>query len=126
MVFNSATGTFDAQGLKPGRYRLAETKAPAGFSLLTAPIDFVIATDPQSGTATIDLDTEAELVAQQVQNAKAPNSWNLTKKDAILTLANVRQGDLPKTGGIGVGVTTALGLLIAAAGALMANNRRRV
>lgn len=127
MVFNSATGTFDATELKPGRYRLAETKAPAGFSLLTAPIDFTIATDAQSGTATIVFDAdEAGLVAQQVENGKAPNSWNLTKKDAILTLANVHQGDLPKTGGRGVGVTTALGLLIAAAGALMANSRRRV
>ena len=127
MVFNSATGTFDATELKPGRYRLAETKAPAGFSLLTAPIDFAIATDAQSGTATIVFDAdEAGLVAKQVENGKAPNSWNLTKKDAILTLANVHQGDLPKTGGRGVGVTTTLGLLIAAAGALMANNRRRV
>lgn len=42
----------------------------------------------------------------------------------ILTLANVRQGNLPKTGGAGLQLPILLGGVLIAAGALM--GRRRV
>ena len=97
--------------------------------MLTRPIDIIV-TAPASAEASAKITfrnpSGVEVIAKSVDQTKAPKEWKLTNQDAVLTLANVLQGDLPKTGGRGVGVTTALGLLIAAAGALMANSRRRV
>ncbi|MFB8188121.1 SpaA isopeptide-forming pilin-related protein [Microbacterium sp. NPDC055988] len=42
-------GEFALAGLEPGRYRLAETKAPAGYQLLQNPIDIVVNTDVAYG-----------------------------------------------------------------------------
>ncbi len=103
--YNEERGTFGSPELEPGKYRLYERQAPEGFSLLTRPIDFSVGIVGNSGSAQVALRfADASVVARQIDLSKAPSSWGLTDRDAILTLANVRQGNLPKTGGYGLQV----------------------
>ena len=120
LTYNKDRGTFDSSGLTPGKYRLREVKAPAGYSLLVKPIDFVVSV--QNGVATITPDDAASVVSKWVE--QAPKEWNLSSLDAVLAVANVRQGDLPKTGGAGLQLPILLGGALIAAGALV--GRRKV
>lgn len=120
--YNSDTGTFDFLNLKPGKYRLYEAQAPAGYSLLVEPIEFTVTmNDDKAG---IELDQRASVVARSFDHTKAPNTWKLTSQDAVLTVANVLQGNLPKTGGKGLQLPILLGGALIAAGALV--GRRRI
>lgn len=93
-------------------YLLVETRAPQGFSLLAEPVKFRIV--KVDGRATVEF-TESTIVAEAGKGERSL---------AVMTVADVRRGDLPKTGGVGVGVPMLTGLLIVAAGIFTA--RRRV
>ena len=126
LIYDSAQRVFSSAELEVGRYRLTETKAPidsgTAYSLLVKPIEFAVSV--KDGFAQIDLSNEAAVVAAQVENGSAPSNWQVAPTDAILAVANVRQGNLPKTGGVGVQLPILLGGALIAAGALM--GRRKV
>ena len=130
LTLNQETGTFSSEELKPGHYRLVETKAPESYSLLTKPIDFRVSVSGQGKDVKADItfdDPEGiELIAQEVDYSKAPSQWNLSSKDVVMTVANVFQGDLPKTGGVGLWVPTLVGLTIIGLGVLLATRRRQL
>lgn len=63
-------------------------------------------------------------MAKQVSGSDLPANWKLSASDAVITVANVRQGNLPKTGGVGIQLPILLGGALTAAGALM--GRRKV
>ena len=119
------TYTLDAV-LEPGKeYDLVEVKAPTQddgvvYSLLTAPVRFR-GTVQDQGVA-----VEYESDGKWVSDISTQGVWSVVsdKKTAYLEVANVRQGDLPKTGGAGLQLPILLGGALIAAGALV--GRRRV
>ena len=94
------------------KYWLVETKAPANFSLLVEPVALVIRRDT-TGSARVELLENATVARSE------PGEFNL----AVLSVLNVRQGELPKTGGAGVGVVALVGLVIVGAGVATARRR---
>ncbi|OHR24109.1 LPXTG cell wall anchor domain-containing protein [Corynebacterium sp. HMSC034A01] len=120
------TGTYTLETvLEPGKeYDLVEVKAPTQdgvvYSLLTAPVRFRGSIQDQ-GVA-----VEYQSNGKWVSDISTQGVWNVVsdKQTAYLEVANVRQGNMPKTGGAGVQLPILLGGTLIAAGALM--GRRKV
>lgn len=110
-------------------YELVEVQSPTmdgvTYSLLAAPIRF-------RGTVTDGtVNIEYKVGESWVNDLSAQGVWNIepassesNKTIAHLEIANVRQGDLPKTGGAGLQLPILLGGALIAAGALV--GRRKV
>lgn len=96
-----------------GTFFLVETKAPNGLNLLPHPVKFEIAMDQETKQYTISAGTSNGLITADG-----------TGKAMILTVADTKSGELPKTGGNGVAWWAAGGIAIAAAGALLMYRRR--
>lgn len=114
-MYVNENGTLNLYGLEPGTYYLQETATQTGYTKLAQPVAIVInqpadpATDP---TATVD-GTAATVTDGVVQ-------LQVTNTKTILGFA------LPKTGGEGTLLVTALGLgLLAAAVVLLALYRKK-
>lgn len=101
--------------LEPGGYVLVERKAPAGYALLPRPIRFDL-TQSSEGVA-IQVETGADFVVGK--------GFESATSTAFLKVANVLQGELPKTGGIGVYWTTLLSFFLMALGGSLAVRRTR-
>lgn len=111
--------------LEPGKeYDLVEVKAPSQdgvvYSLLTAPVRFR-GTVQDQGVA-----VEYESDGKWVSDISTQGVWSVVsdKQTAYLEVANVRQGNMPKTGGAGLQLPILFGGVLIAAGALM--GRRKV
>ncbi|WP_019175970.1 SpaA isopeptide-forming pilin-related protein [Brevibacterium ravenspurgense] len=96
-----------------GTFFLVETKAPNGLNLLPHPVKFEIAMDQNTEKYTISAGTSNGLI-----------TTSGTGEAMILTVADTKSGELPKTGGNGVAWWAAGGMAIAAAGALLMYRRR--
>ncbi|OFT95830.1 fimbrial assembly protein [Brevibacterium sp. HMSC22B09] len=96
-----------------GTFFLVETKAPKGLNLLPHPVKFEIAMDQNTKKYTISAGTSNGLITTRG-----------TGEAMILTVADTKSGELPKTGGNGVAWWAAGGMAIAAAGALIMYRRR--
>ena len=98
--------------LKTGIYKLTETTAPKGYSLLGSSIYFKVAT----GNVT--------LVDENGNPAQASNMWSLENK--VLTIKNAKLYSLPESGGPGTyGFTISGVAILATALLLFINNKRR-
>lgn len=99
------------------QYQLVETEAPVGYELLPTPVTFTIArqTDGSYKLQILDSGTVSNVVA-----IDAPGDPNLR----LLKVTDVRRGELPHTGGVGVHFPVLIGGALIAAGALM--SRRKV
>ncbi|MCQ4608394.1 LPXTG cell wall anchor domain-containing protein [Corynebacterium sp. CCUG 60159] len=115
--------------LELGRtYVLTETKAPkaadgAQYSLLAQPVTLRFVSTQQGLVPEFQGPNGTWLRGQPALPIVSA-SVDKDKTNMILTLANVRQGNLPKTGGAGLQLPIVLGGVLIAAGALM--GRRRV
>lgn len=117
------------------RYSLVETKAPTwerkdgtevSYNLLVEPIDFVLNWNADEGRAEIrfydgDLLTNSAPLAGIWTDSSCAAATGA--KDVCIQVANVRVGDLPKTGGNGVFASILAGLLILLGGAYAARRR---
>ena len=127
---NEPAGTYTTDKvLEPGRtYVLTETKAPkaadgAQYSLLAQPVTLRFVSTQQGLVPEFQGPNGTWLRGQPALPIVSA-SVDKDKNNMILTLANVRQGNLPKTGGAGLQLPILLGGVLIAAGALM--GRRRV
>ena len=115
--------------LEPGRtYVLTETKAPQTvdgeqYALLVQPVTLRFVSTQQGLVAEFQ-GPNGDWLRGQPTLPVVSASVDKDKTNMILTLANVRQGNLPKTGGMGVQLPILLGGVLIAAGALV--GRRRV
>ncbi|MDK8824112.1 LPXTG cell wall anchor domain-containing protein [Corynebacterium coyleae] len=124
---NSQTYKTEAK-LRTGKsYFLVETQAPTKdgqqYSLLVAPVEFQIVSSDNGYVVQIrdGENWKSELVGAGLWTER-PDRFDAAT--GYLQVANVRQGDLPKTGGAGLQLPILLGGALIAAGALM--GRRKV
>lgn len=102
----------ELNNLKAGIYKLTETTAPKGYSLLGSSIYFKVAT----GNVT--------LVDENGNLAQDSNMWSLENK--VLTIKNAKLYSLPESGGPGTyGFTISGVAILATALLLFINNKRR-
>ena len=105
-------------GLAPGEYQVVETKAPSGYSLLTAPIKFRVNAAESDERLTFDAANSAGYV-RVVSELSADN-------DLVIAVGDVRQGNLPATGGVGIQLPILLGGALIATGAMLGRRKAAV
>ena len=104
----------ELNNLKTGIYKLTETTAPKGYSLLGSSIYFKVAT----GNVT--------LVDENGNPAQDSNMWSLNTENKVLTIKNTKLYSLPNSGGPGTyGFTISGVAILATALLLFINNKRR-
>lgn len=108
------TSEIELNNLKAGIYKLTETTAPKGYSLLGSSIYFKVAT----GNVT--------LVDENGNPAQDSNMWSLNTENKVLTIKNTKLYSLPNSGGPGTyGFTISGVAILATALLLFINNKRR-
>lgn len=116
-VTTDDNGKIYIRGLKPGTYKLTETKTKDGYVLLKNPVVIVITQkDVATGEAT------ATVGGKEV--TMTADNGSLTAK-VPLTVVNSKGFDLPATGGRGIALFTIAGIaIVAAAGSLLFMRKR--
>lgn len=107
------------RGLKPGTYKLTETKTNAGYVLLKDPVVIEIKDDNATGDATADVGSKpVTMQADQINKTSAT-------AEVPLTVVNSKGFNLPTTGGRGIALFTIAGIaIVAAAGSLLFMRKR--
>lgn len=121
-----ADGLIRVIGLDQGTYYLKETKAPAGYNILTEEIEVVITAATANGQNwAAELGADKALTALDVAAAGKAGAGSAADGIAAITVGNNSGTVLPQTGGMGTTVFyVAGGLLVAAAAALLVAGRR--
>ena len=120
-VTTDNNGEIHIRGLKPGTYKLTETKTKDGYGLLKDPVVIVITPSTKANEA-------AEgVVSATVGGKKVTMNADNGSATAIvpLTVVNSKGFDLPATGGRGIALFTIAGIaIVAAAGSLLFMRKR--
>lgn len=116
-VTTDNNGEIHIRGLKPGTYKLKETKTNAGYVLLKNPVVIVITqTNAITGVATAKVGNKDVTMIE--------DNGSLTAK-VPLTVVNSKGFNLPVTGGRGIALFTIAGIaIVAAAGSLLFMRKR--
>lgn len=119
----AASGPVQLKGLDaPGVYYLIETKAPQGYNLLSKPVKFSTKWDAK-GHAVIEVLSGGALAVSGNECSKVDTA-DCNKKIGILQIADVTKGELPKTGGSGVGLWALTGAVLVIIGCCVLWRRR--
>ena len=111
------TGQESTVRMDQGDYVLIETKAPGGYSLLPQPIAFRIGLDGVKQKIELTGKQGASFVLEYGQDETSGRTGTFMK------VANVTVGELPKTGGYGVGLVGLIGAALAGAGLLLGRRK---
>lgn len=113
-------GKIYIRGLKPGTYKLTETKTNNGYVLLKNPVVIVITEDSNTpGVATAIVGGKAVTMNSDQNNKDSATA------EVPLTVVNSKGFDLPATGGRGIALFTIAGIaIVAAAGSLLFMRKR--
>lgn len=111
-------GKIYIRGLKPGTYKLTETKTNNGYVLLKNPVVIVITqTSAETGAATATVGSKDDVT----MNADNGSDTAIVP----LTVVNSKGFNLPVTGGRGIALFTIAGIaIVAAAGSLLFMRKR--
>ena len=120
-VETDANGKIYIRGLKPGTYKLTETKTKDGYVLLKNPVVIVITQkNAETGEAEATVGSNKTVTMQNDQINKTS-----AKAEVPLTVVNSKGFDLPATGGRGIALFTIAGIaIVAAAGSLLFMRKR--
>lgn len=111
---NNGASDIELNNLKTGIYKLTETTAPKGYSLLGSSIYFKV----ETGNVT--------LVDENGGPAQDSNMWSLNTENKVLIIKNTKLYSLPESGGPGTyGFTISGVAILATALLLFINNKRR-
>ncbi len=119
-------GLVVVKGLAAGTYTVQETKAPAGYNLLTASKDITASIEKTTTyTTTITYYTDAEgNVVDESENTTAETKTAPVKVSSI-TVVNNAGTELPSTGGIGTTIFYIIGgILVVGAAVLLVTKKR--
>lgn len=116
---NCDTDGYTADLPPPGSYYLVQDKSPKGLQLLAEPWRFDVV--GQGGTEN-PLDVELSEYSKNAGLVRLDRS-NSTEDVKLIRVANVQDGVLPLTGGIGVWAVALIGLAIAGAGLFWVRRR---
>lgn len=113
-------GKIYIRGLKPGTYKLKETKTKDGYVLLKNPVVIVITEDSNTpGVAKATVGDKAVTMNSDQNNTGSDTA------EVPLTVVNSKGFDLPATGGRGIALFTIVGIaIVAAAGSLLFMRKR--
>lgn len=120
-VTTDNNGEIHIRGLKPGTYKLTETKTNAGYVLLKNPVEIKItpsskAEEAAKGVVTAYVGTKEVTMTDDNGSATAK---------VPLTVVNSKRFNLPATGGRGIALFTIAGIaIVAAAGSLLFMRKR--
>lgn len=118
-VTTATDGKIYIRGLKPGTYKLTETKTNAGYVLLKDPVVIEIKDDNATGEAEASVDSKPVTMQNDQKNKDS------AKAEVPLTVVNSKGFDLPVTGGRGIALFTIAGIaIVAAAGSLLFMRKR--
>lgn len=118
-VETGADGKIYIRGLKPGTYKLTETKTNAGYVLLKDPVVIVIKEDNAIGGAEATVGSKPVTMQNDQKNSGSKTA------EVPLTVVNSKGFDLPATGGRGIALFTIAGIaIVAAAGSLLFMRKR--
>ena len=131
-ITSPADGLIIIKGVDSDNYTLTETKAPAGYNLLTSPV--TVTPEKIGGTttsATIYLDEDGnEIAVVEGEPEKTPaaeveiNIANVAAK--AYAVVNFTGTELPSTGGIGTTIFYTLGGLLVVGAAVLLVTKKRV
>ena len=120
---SGADGLVRIIGLGEGTYKLHEIKAPAGYNVLTAPIEVVITdvtgTDTETGRPKLNRLTIA-LDGGDAQNG------DVTTGLVTATVQNNTGASLPETGGVGTTLFYIIGGMLMVGAAVLLVTRKRM
>lgn len=120
-------GLIIVRGVAAGTYTATETKAPAGFNLLTDTVDITASVESKSTyTTTIItyLDKDGNVVESQVSEGSVKKTETCVPVSAV-NIVNKAGTELPSTGGMGTTLFYIIGaVLVIGAGVLMITRKR--
>ena len=112
-------GKIYIRGLKPGTYKLKETKTNAGYVLLKDPVVIEIKANNATGEAEAFVGNKPVTMQNDQKNSGGKTA------EVPLTVVNSKGFDLPATGGRGIALFTIAGIaIVAAAGSLLFMRKR--
>ena len=119
-VTTDDNGKIYIRGLKPGTYKLTETKTKDGYVLLKDPVVIMI-TQKDAATG----EAEATVGDKKVTMQADQKNQGSDTAEVPLTVVNSKGFDLPATGGRGIALFTIAGIaIVAAAGSLLFMRKR--
>lgn len=122
---SDTNGLFNVIGLDDGTYYLKETKAPAGYNLLSEEIAVVITATTTNGQTWTDGVASTALTGLAVTADETAGTGNTSTGIAGITIANNKGSTLPETGGVGTTLFYVLGgILVAGAVVLLVTKKR--
>ena len=123
-VTTDDNGKIYIRGLKPGTYKLTETKTKDGYVLLKDPVVIVITPSTNAEEAAKGAVT-ATVGGKPVTMNKDSNNTASATAEVPLTVVNSKGFNLPATGGRGIALFTIAGIaIVAAAGSLLFMRKR--
>ena len=123
---SDANGLFKVIGLDDGTYYLKETKAPAGYNLLSSEITVVITATTSNGQTWTDGQASSALTELKVTANNEPGTVDNNKGIASITVANNKGSTLPETGGMGTTIFYVLGSILVLGAAVLLITRKRM
>ena len=114
-VITGEDGKIKLEGLKPGTYKIKETKAPTGYNL--DPTEHVIKLTWNPNTKKIELDATA---------SDQTAIFDGTTATANITIDDKSGSVLPSTGGIGTTMFYVVGAILVTGAAVLLISRRRM
>ena len=125
VLVSDEAGLFSVIGLDDGTYWLEETKAPAGYNLLSQSVEVVISADTANGQDWDSFDPADALIDLTVTADGEVGTADEAIGVAAITIANNKGAVLPETGGMGTTVLyVAGGVLVVAAVVLLVTKKR--
>lgn len=123
---SDADGNFVVIGLDEGTYYLKETKAPAGYNLLSSPITVVINATDVHNVEYDGTNASSELTAIEITVNGTANSGDPDTGTVSATVENNSGSVLPETGGIGTTIFYVGGAIIVAGTVILLIVKRRM
>lgn len=122
---SDTAGEFKVVGLDDGTYRLKETKAPAGYNLLTEDVSLTITATTGNGQNWSG-EANAALTKLQITSGNTTADGNISTGAVSLTVQNNKGASLPETGGIGTTIFYVIGTILVLGAAVLLVTKRRM